>query len=388
MWRLRVFIGPDPVTGNPRQVSRTFKGSKKEADTALARFVAEVTNGSVPVVASTTVGAFLDQWLEHIKPDRSPTTIRGYRFKIARIKKQLGSVRLDKLTPQHLDRAYRVWLNEGLDASSVHHLHRVIAAALHQAVKWQLLTSSPAALASPPARRLRPAQIPALEIVQRLITAAEEKQQPVLAAIIALAATTGMRRGELSGLQWSDVDVADKKLHVRRSIKNDTEGVWAPGPTKTHQARRIALDDFTVAVLESHRAAADSWAASAGVPLSEEGYVFTLDPSGTTPLTPDRLSGAFTRLCRATGIEGVTLHTLRHFSASMLIASGRDVRTIAGRLGHSDATTTLRVYAHMFEGRDQDAADYLGSLLASSPSPTAAPSTVPARETKTGQLTR
>lgn len=378
VWRLRVFIGPDPATGNPRQLSRTFKGSKKEADAALARFVAEVTSGSVPVVASTTVGAFLDQWLEHIKPDRSPTTIRGYRFKIARIKEQFGAVRLDKLTPQHLDRAYRVWLNEGLDASSVHHLHRVVAAALHQAVKWQVLSSSPAALASPPARRSRPAQIPALEIVQRLITAAEEKEQPVLAAIIAVAATTGLRRGELSGLQWSDVDLVGKKLYVRRSVKNDTEGVWASGPTKTHQARRIALDDFTTSVLQSHRVAAEGWAAAA-VPLPADAYVFTLDPGGGTPLTPDRLTGAFTRLCRSSGIRGVTLHTLRHFSASMLIASGRDLRTIAGRLGHSDATTTLRAYAHLVKGRDQDAADYLGSLLGSSSSTPAAP----ARETKT-----
>ena len=81
-------------------------------------------------------------------------------------------------------------------------------------------------------------------------------------------------------------------------------------------------------------------------------------------MRPDSLGQAFGRLCQRQGLQDVTLHTLRHFSASMLVASGRDVRTIAGRLGHSDATTTLRVYAHMVEGRDQDAADFLGSLIA------------------------
>jgi integrase len=80
-------------------------------------------------------------------------------------------------------------------------------------------------------------------------------------------------------------------------------------------------------------------------------------------MRPDSLGQAFGRLGRAEGIEGVTLHTLRHFSASVLIASGRDVRTVAGRLGHSDATTTLRVYSHMVEGRDRDAADFLGQLM-------------------------
>jgi len=84
------------------------------------------------------------------------------------------------------------------------------------------------------------------------------------------------------------------------------------------------------------------------------------------PMKPSSLGQAFTRLCHSVNAEGLTLHSLRHFSASMLIASGRDVRTIAGRLGHADASTTLRVYAHMVEGRDQDAADFLGGLLATS----------------------
>jgi integrase len=99
--------------------------------------------------------------------------------------------------------------------------------------------------------------------------------------------------------------------------------------------------------------------------VDPDGYVLTLDPSGAKAMRPDTLSQGFARICRAAGVTGVSLHTLRHFSASMLIASGRDVRTIAGRLGHSDASTTLRVYAHMVEGRDQDAADFLGQLLAS-----------------------
>lgn len=370
VWRLRVFIGRDPVTGNPRQVTRTFRGTKKQADTALAQFVTEVANGTVPVAASATLAKFLDRWLDHIRPSRSPSTIRGYRHKIERINAQLGGVRLDRLTAQHLDRAYRVWLDEGLHPSSVHHLHRVLSAALRQAVKWGLLASAPTARATPPPRRHTPTEVPSPDVVQRLITTAEERGQPVLAAVIAVAATTGLRRGELAGLRWTDLDLdlGAGRLYVRRSLKNDIDGGWVVGATKTHQVRRIALDQFTLAVLRPHRARVERWASDAGVEVAEDGYVFTLDPSGRDPIKPDGLSHSFAALCRKAGVRGVTLHTLRHFSASMLIASGRDVRTIAGRLGHSDATTTLRVYAHMVEGRDQDAADYLGSLLAPAPS--------------------
>jgi integrase len=201
-------------------------------------------------------------------------------------------------------------------------------------------------------------------LVQGLINRAETRGQPVLAVIVAVAATTGLRRGELAGLRWTDIDLDSGRLYVRQSVKNDIDGGWVVGPTKTHQVRRIALDEFTLSVLRAHRANVERWSCDAGADVADDGYAFTLDPSGREPIKPDGLSHSFAALCRAAGVRGVSLHTLRHFSASMLIASGRDVRTIAGRLGHSDATTTLRVYAHMVEGRDQDAADYLGSLLA------------------------
>lgn len=224
VWRLRVFIGRDPVTGNPRQVTRTFRGTKKQADTALAEFLTEVSSGALPVEGSTTLGAFLDRWLDHIEPNRSPSTILGYRHKVERIKSRLGSIRLDRVTPQHLDRAYRAWQDEGLHPSTVHHLHRVLSAALRQAVKWGLLVNAPTARATPPPRRHTPKEIPAPEVVQRLITKAEDREEPVLAAIVAVAATTGLRRGELSGLRWSDVDLEERRLHIRRAIKNDAHG--------------------------------------------------------------------------------------------------------------------------------------------------------------------
>jgi integrase len=359
-----VYTGADPVTGNPRQASRTFRGTKRQADTALNNFVTEVVKGQVLLVQSTTLSAYLDSWLEHIGPTRSSTTVRGYRFKINRISAKLGNIRLDKLTAQHLDRAYRAWLDEGLDPSSVHHLHRVLSAALRQAVKWGLVSSAVTTRATPPHRRNKPQAIPRSDVIQRLISTAEDRGQPVLAVSIALAATTGLRRGELAGLRWSDIDLGVGRLYVRRSIKNGVAGGWMAGPTKTHQVRTVALDAFTVAVLRKHRSGAEQWAKDADTTMAPDGYALTLDPTGVQPMKPDSLGQAFGRLCEREGIEGLTLHSLRHFSASMLIASGRDVRTIAGRLGHSDASTTLRVYAHMIEGRDQDAADFLGSLIA------------------------
>ena len=160
MWRLRVFVGTDPSTGNPRQLSRTFRGTREEADTALRNFVAEVVTCSGPPGPSTTVEEYLDRWLDHITPIRSPTTVRGYRFKVRRITAKIGKVQLDQLTAQHLDRIYRQWPEEGLAPSTVDHLHRVLSTALHQAVKRGLVTTAVTDQASPPPRRPPPRELP------------------------------------------------------------------------------------------------------------------------------------------------------------------------------------------------------------------------------------
>lgn len=363
VWRLRVFIGTDPVTGNPRQASRTFRGTKKQADAALAEFVRDLGRGELGTDRST-VAEFLDRWLDHIAGSRSPTTVRGYRDKIKRIDEKLGAVRLSKLTAQHLDRAYKEWLDEGLHPTTVHHLHGVLSAALNQAVKWGIVPVAVTGRASPPPLRTKPKVVPSPEVIQRLIAAAESRGQPVLAAAIAVAATTGARRGELLGLRWSDVDLGAGVLHIRRAVKHADGSGWVVGKTKTHAQRRIALDGFSVGLLRRHHEGARQRALDACIAFEPDGYVFTFDPSGAAPMKPDSLGQAFSRLCAREGVSGVSLHTLRHFSASVMFVSGRDVRTIAGTLGHADATTTLRVYSHMVEGRGRDAAELVGGLPA------------------------
>jgi integrase len=362
-WRLRVFVGRDPATGNPRQVSRTIYGTKRQAEKELARFVTEVEAGQVAADASTALGDFLDRWLDQLAPLRSPTTIRGYRTKVKRLKARLGNVTLAKLTPQQLDRAYVDWLTGGLSPTSVHHCHAVLSAALNQAVNWGIVPYAVTDRASPPPLRSYPKRIPTPATIHELVAAAEARGQPVLAAAVALAATTGMRRGELLGLRWNDLDEEAAVLAVARAVKHADGAGWVIGKTKTHQERRVSIDPFTLAVLRQHRSRAESWASEAQVAFAPDGYLLTLDPTGGTPLTPDTLTQAFRRLCERVGVEGLTLHTLRHFSASVLVASGRDVRTIAGRLGHADASTTLRVYAHMIQGRDRDAAEFIGQLM-------------------------
>jgi integrase len=133
--------------------------------------------------------------------------------------------------------------------------------------------------------------------------------------------------------------------------------------TKTYQCRRLALDEATVGLLAAHREQMIAAAQEYGSKLGADAFVFSDAPDGTEPLRPDSTTRGFRALCARAGIEGVRLHDLRHYVATRLLSAGVDVRTVAGRLGHRNASTTLNVYAHFLPERDRDAADTLGKLF-------------------------
>ncbi|MHB1496751.1 MAG: tyrosine-type recombinase/integrase [Acidimicrobiales bacterium] len=364
-WQLRVYAGLDSA-GKPVQVAKTFRGTKREAQVELARLAVQVESGQGAVASNATVAELLDRWVEHVSPTRQPGTIRGYQTHAKRIKEQVGKVKLLKLTAQQLDRAYRVWLDEGLSPTTVHHLHAILAAALHQAERWGLIGRSPTDLATPPRSRWQPSVSATPADVQALVAAAEEVS-PVLATAIVLAALTGARRGELCGLRWSDIE--DGVLHVRRAVKHGVDKrELVVGPTKTHQERAVSLDTSAQRFLAAWRVRVQAWAAGIGTEVLPDGYVlpggpgWLTDPSGAEPMKPDTLSSAFERLAHKTSVR-LRFHDLRHFNASQLIGAGVDVRTVAGRLGHADASTTLRVYAHTLAERDRKAAEIIGRLV-------------------------
>jgi integrase len=383
VWRLRVVVSYDPKSGVARQKSRTMYGTKKQADDALSAFLTEVRTGTT-ITATDTLNALLDRWLEHIVSDLSTTTVRNYRNKLIRVRRDLGDLKLSELTAQKLDYAYTQWRKDGLSALTVRHIHRVLSAALHQAEKWDLVERAATDRATPPKQPELPVRAPAPEVVLGLIEEAQRRDLPVLAAAIFVSATTGLRRGELCGLRWSDLDFDARTLTVARSVKHDDGPGWTVGATKTHKVRRIAIDLATVEVLQELHALMEAATHDAGVVLKDDGYVFTLDPTGTRYWRPDSYTQAFNRLCvgtcpdcrakrRGTACQtcggqrvrkrfDVTLQELRHFTVTQALAAGIDIVTTSGRVGHG-ADVGLRKYAAFVPVRDREAAEALGALI-------------------------
>jgi integrase len=371
VWRLRVFLGRNDK-GFPVQRSKTVRATdrnpkqgagKRLAEREMANMIAAVNKGNT-APGTQTVTDLLDRFLEHAESlGRSPTTLRKYRsIADSVVRPDLGRIKLAKLTAGDLDRLYAKLTAKGNKATTVRRVHALIGAALHQAERWDLVDRNVSHQATPPPVHAVEVTAPDPDKVRRIIEAAEAAE-PALASMLLLAALTGARRGELCALRWSDVDWQVGTLRVARSIYETVGGGWGEKDTKTHQVRRIGLDDLGLEILRRHRASVDHLALDLGVTAEPDAFVFSRSPAGLEPIRPDVLSKFTKRVAIKAGVN-THLHALRHFSATQAIAAGFDAVTVGARLGHADPSITLRVYAHAVEQRDRELAASLGRVLA------------------------
>ena len=356
VWRLRVVTGYRR-DGTPVQRSRTVRGSKRQAQTELARFVAEV-GASDHRDPELTFEAFVERhYLPHLRERSSPETVRSRTGQLRLISHLLGPVKLSRVTAYDLDLVYRQ-LAKTRQASTVRAFHRGLSAAFSQAVRWRMLKENPALLAAPPSVSRREPTQPTIAQIGQLIHAARD---PVLTAAITLGALTGLRRGELCGLRWEDIDAPAMVLHVRRAVKRGLDGQLVVGLPKGGRERELTLDPATLEVLSAHRRRAEAWAAATGT--TPQGYVLSRSPDGSHPLKPTSLTEQFHTVAKKVGCPQVRLHDLRHAVATNLLGHGYDVATVAGRLGHATPQVTLTVYAHVLAERDRQAAGVMSGLL-------------------------
>jgi len=331
-WRLVIDIGTDPVTGKRRQLVRTVRGTKSDAQTLLNRLLVEADQG-VQHGHDATVRQLLEAWLA--QATLSPSTRLDYRRTIdAHIAtKPLASMQVWKLRTAQLDRLYAALAEGGLGAARIRRVHNVLRRALAQAVRWQWIARNPAADASPPPVPRAKITPPTPDELRALLGAVDGQ----LRVFLYLSANLGARRGEVCALQWDDIDLDAGTVRIQRSLVEGGPGVGivAKG-TKTAQDRLVALAPDTVHLLRSWRRERAETALAAGVQLGP--WLFGSDPAATVRPRPDSMGRRFAKARDAAGLGHVRLHDLRHFVATQLLGAGVDVRTVSGRLGHALGT--------------------------------------------------
>lgn len=343
--------------GEPRrQVKRSGYESRTRALAAMRELQRMVEVGE-PEPTNLTTGQWLDQWLAGVRTMRGGTRA-NYELAIRRhLKPSIGRVPLRSLTRAAVRELY-ARLEEsgsarggGLSVKSVHNVHIVLHTALKAAVADGLIPRNPAADAhSLPGGRGEMRVWDAAEVSAFLASVKQDR----LFALWRLAAVTGMRRGELLGLRWRDVDLDGGFVTIQQQrVRQGASGVTYGPPKTARGRRRVPIDAATAEALRAHRAAQEV------VPI--DGLVFTrADGAG---LDPDGVSGAFERLSGAAGLTRIRLHDLRHTAATLMLRAGAHPKVVQERLGHSSVAMTLDLYSHAVPSMGVEAADQIAALV-------------------------
>lgn len=358
-WSLVIDLGRDE-NGKRKQKWITFRGGKREAQRELNRILHEMDTGAFVEPSKLTVSQYLERWLaDYAKSNVSAKTYEGYSdFIRLHLTPALGQVLLSKLSPLHIQSYYTRALEGGrrdgkggLSARTVLHHHRVLHEALEQAVKWEILARNPADAVEPPRPEHHEMQVMDEEETVRLLDAAKGTR---LHVPILLAAMTGMRRGEVLGLRWQDVDLKVGRATVNQTLQRTKAGMLFKEP-KTQKSRRgVALPALVVDALVHHKGKQAEQKLLLGPTYQDHGLVVTQDDG--QPMSPHALSMAFLGLLRRAGLRQVRFHDLRHTHATHLGKMGVPAKVVSERLGHSTVSITLDLYSHVLPGMQEDAA--------------------------------
>jgi integrase len=358
-WGYVVDVGFDPVTGRRRQRTKSGFATKKLAEEGLRDVLTSVVEGSYVGRTDVTVGEFLRDWHVTMQNQVRESTWYSYRIVVDRLVRQIGGIKLQALTPLQLETAYAKLGKAGgrngrsLSPKTVRNCHIVMHRSLGDAVRLGLVNRNSASVARPPANDRTEIVTWTADELQAFLD--HVRGDRLFAAYVVLG-TTGMRRGEVLGLRWSDLDLGAGRLSISQTLQEVEHRILFT-TTKTNRSRRtVSLDPTTVEMLRAHRAHQLEERLVAGPGWQELfDLVFCLEDGG--PIQPQGFTRAFKRHVAAAGLPELRgPHNLRHTWATLALKAGIHPKIVSDRLGHSTIAITIDTYSHVAPGLDEDAA--------------------------------
>lgn len=360
-WQL-IFDLPRDADGKRKQARRTVHGTKREADSKLRELVSGLEKGDYVTQSKESVGEFLTRWLDiYAAPSTSPRTQEDYEGIIRRyLKPHLGAIALSSLKPDSVQGLYSEMRERGLSAVTILHTHRLLSECLNHAVKWRILSRNVCDAVDPPRPQRRQMTSLSEDEVDLLLVAADSHPYR---DVFFVALYTGLRRSELLGLKWPEIDLNRPTLSVVSGLHRLPRKGLVLLPTKTARSRRqISITHEVVDVLHQIRGHQMVQKIELGPAWEDTGFVFT-KPNGK-PLDPERISKEFAKVVKTAEIPKIRFHDLRHSHASLMLKAGVSPKAISELLGHASISITMDVYAHLLPGIQEEAARKFSDLLA------------------------
>lgn len=364
------------TAGNRRQKSKGGFTVKRDAQTFLVEQLASLTTATYVEPSKITFGEYLTEyWLPTVRGTTRPSTWDAYKRTVdLHVIPELGAIPLQKLSAHDLDRYYAMKRRSGradgktgrdghggLSTKTIRNIHNMLHKALHDAERKQLVSRNVAKSADPPRherRQLDGSQTWTPDQVRTFLAAIADHR---LYVAFLLAITTGMRRGEILGLRWIDVEFTRSRLQIRQTVISVAYEVQISMP-KTNKGRRsIALDTTTVDALREHRRKQRKDRSTIGDTVGETDLVFAREDG--QPVHPDLFSQIFDRAVARLDVPRIRLHDLRHTHATLGLAAGIQPKVMSERLGHATVAFTQDVYVHAIPEREEEAASTIAALI-------------------------
>ncbi|AIQ31663.1 hypothetical protein P40081_28680 [Paenibacillus sp. FSL P4-0081] len=366
-WTYVVDLPPDQGTGKRIQKKKGGFATQKEADRALIALLASVDKGDYVSEINLTIADFFDIWLKDYALQKYKSTVYDVEESIirSRIVPVIGRQKLQQIKPLTINRFYNGLL-EKYSSDYVRHVHAILRKAFGQAVKWEMLVSNPIDKVEAPKLRRKEMKTWTMEQCLHFLETAEGHVHYI---VFSLAIHTGMRKGEVLGLRWSDIDFEAKSLMIQQTVNwTPSKGIIIQDTKTSSSARRIPIGNMLITDLKHRLQIIEDNKQNIGIENYKDHDLVCCYANGE-PIKPRRVTETFAFLTGKSELPKIRFHDLRHSHASMLLNNGINAKIGAERLGHSSVQIYLDRYSHLLPDMQRDAADLIDSKMKMSQKP-------------------
>lgn len=353
VYELTLELGSDPITGKRIRKHKTFKGTRRQAEKELNRLLYEIEHGaSLANSSGVSLSVWMEQWLDLYCIDLEATTKAGYSKAIeTQLIPYLGDYPLKMLNNTYVQGWIKAMINDGYAPKTIKNVFLNLKAAMDKAVELKMLTANPCTGTKLPKIPKYEPRIYDWDEIENMLSCARGTDMyfPLL-----LEVTTGLRRGELLAVTWDDVDFETGIMHIHRNRVVADHEVIVKAPKSRAGIRDIALGEQLLDILQGEYLRYQADRQEFGSNFHDSRLLVRKEDG--TPYHPHAWTKKWKRFQKANGLEENRFHDLRHSNTTALVESGVDLKTIQQRLGHSDISTTMNIYAHATKKSNREAA--------------------------------
>lgn len=374
-WKIVVSMGN--VNGKYPRICETFVGLKSEALIRESELKKQVKTGSILINKKITFEEFSEKWLKEYAKNLAPRTYNEYKKLLKKINVFIGKIPLCDLKPLHLSEYYNTLRDIGketphskinrtelfsgpLSENTILHHYTLIGSILNKAVDWECLEKNPNNKVPRPKIKKHEPNFYDVEQVQTLLKCLENEPLKTQALIL-LALDTGARRGELTGLDWSDIDLEKGYIHINKTTQLLNGKIIEKAPKTNSSIRKVPITIGTIEILKAYKKELIAKELKLGSKWEKTDKVFTGEFGG--PMYPQTPSDIFRALLQKYNLPKIKFHELRHTSVSLLINAGIQTQLISKRVGHSSISTTANIYSHIFNSSEKEVTETMNNLL-------------------------